>query len=623
MASRGSPQTVDDRPLRRRPVDDFSPEEGPPSVPGSSAPLLKERYILHREIGRGGMATVYSATDTALDRPVAVKLLLPHICREPRFVEAFLEMERRIARLFHPNLVTIFDAGVADEGCFVAMEYVPGGSLRDLLAAGNVLPVARVIKIVTQVAEALQVLHDEGIVHGDVKPDNVLLDEDGHAKLVDFGIAHIATTTGAVESRSLMGSAPYLAPEQLEHGRADARSDVYSLGLVLYELLASRRPFEGESWVAVAAQRLARDPDPLVEARAGLPAELDRVVMRALARDPNRRFGSAAALGAALRGIPLADPAPSGLARRRPRDVPPLRQTRDPLPWERESPLSIATEPPAQTAPAVARPPRRALARSAAVLRGLGQRGQSFRRRLPGLHPATLGLLALALALTIALLVPRLLDPPRAVTVPELTGQSVDAARGTAREAGMRLTTTEEPSETAPNGAILRQEPAAGTTIQSDQPVRLIVSSGPPPVRVPDLRQRRLDDARRDLAALGLALGKVEEREVSRRPWGVVDRQSVRPGGDLARGGVVDVVIAAPPSTNAPKLIDRALGEAQDDLERRGLRLGGVTLAPAHDKRAGTVLAQEPAADVRMRQGESVSVTVAVPAPPAAAGQQP
>jgi serine/threonine-protein kinase len=255
--------------------------------------LLQGRYILQETIGRGGMATVYRALDSVLDRSVAVKLLHPSVYAEPRFVEQFLTMERHVARLFHPNLVRIFDAGTADQGCFAVMEFVAGGSLRDLLNRGAPLSVHRAISIVSQVADALELLHRERIVHGDIKPDNVLLDEHGNAKLVDFGIAHLATVSGGLRTDSLGGSIPYLAPEQLQDGRADSRSDVYSLGLVAYELLVGRRAFDGENWVAVAAQRLARDPEPLSAVRPDLPPILEGVLGRALARDPGHRFRSA------------------------------------------------------------------------------------------------------------------------------------------------------------------------------------------------------------------------------------------------------------------------------------------------------------------------------------------
>jgi serine/threonine protein kinase len=273
---------------RRRKPDPKTPSP----APNSSSDMLLDRYAVEEIIGRGGMATVYRAVDTVLDRPVAVKLLHRGLSGEPQFVEQFLRMERHIARLFHPHLVTIYDAGTTERGCFAVMEYVSGGSLRQRLAESQPLPPSDVLRISSQVADALQLLHSERIIHGDIKPDNVLLDEDGNAKLVDFGIAHLATTTVGISSESLSGSIPYLAPEQLENGRADVRSDIYALGLVTYELLSGKKAFDGENWVAVAAQRLARDPAPLRELCPELPADLERVVMRSLARDTNQRFES-------------------------------------------------------------------------------------------------------------------------------------------------------------------------------------------------------------------------------------------------------------------------------------------------------------------------------------------
>lgn len=244
--------------------------------------------------------------------------------------------------------------------------------------------------------------------------------------------------------------------------------------------------------------------------------------------------------------------------------------------------------------------------RAAAAARALRQRHP---RALPLLAGAALvGLLALALTL------PRLLDPPRPVSVPQLAGQPLEVARDAARRAGLALETVEERSDIVSKGVVIRQEPPAGAMLPSDRPVRAVVSAGPPPVRVPDLSQRRLDDARRDLAAAGLALSKVEEREVPRGQWGAIVSQSARPGSTLERGASVDVVVGVPPWTSVPKLADRALGEAEAELEQRGLRLGQVRLEPRAGKRAGTVVAQEPPPDARLRQGEGVAVTIAVPA---------
>lgn len=216
-------------------------------------------------------------------------------------------------------------------------------------------------------------------------------------------------------------------------------------------------------------------------------------------------------------------------------------------------------------------------------------------------------------ALLAALVLPRALEPPRPVQVPPLTGQTLEAARSAARQAGLALTVVETPSETVPRGVVTQQEPPPGTTVLSSQPVRVVVSGGLPPVQVPDLRGRRLEDARRDLAAVGLNLGAVSQREVAEPPWGTVVAQSARAGAYLERGAAVDLTLGVPPWTTAPALRDLQPGEAQAELERRGLRLGAVRLLPVADKRAGSVVAQEPAPEVRLRKGESVSITIAVP----------
>jgi serine/threonine protein kinase len=340
------------------------PDRETPSPAPHSSDMLLDRYAVEEIIGRGGMATVYRATDTVLDRPVAVKLLHPGLSGEPQFVEQFLRMERHIARLFHPHLVTIYDAGTTERGCFAVMEYVSGGSLRERLAESQPLPPSDVLRISSQVADALQLLHSERIIHGDIKPDNVLLDEDGNAKLVDFGIAHLATTTVGISSESLSGSIPYLAPEQLENGRADVRSDIYALGLVTYELLSGKKAFDGENWVAVAAQRLARDPAPLRELCPDLPADLERVVMRSLARDTNQRFESSEEFRQALLQV---QPAASKQKATRPDARPVIDRQPDDTRTAQEAahkrPAQRAADtqtPPAPAVPRDAQPPPRA-----------------------------------------------------------------------------------------------------------------------------------------------------------------------------------------------------------------------------------------------------------------------
>jgi len=550
------------------------------------APALLGRYVLRGVIGRGGMATVYHALDTTLNRAFAVKLLLPQLAAEPRFVEQFLEMERRVARLFHPNLVTIYDAGIADDHCFVVMEYLPGGSLRSRLAAGQALPPRAAIRLVAQVADALQRLHEERIVHGDIKPDNVLLDEYGNAKLVDFGIAHLATTTGVIKPETLSGSVPYLAPEQVEQGVADSRSDIYALGLVAYELLAGRPPFAGDNWVAVAAQRLTCDPAPLAEVRPELPAELSRVVMRALARDPQRRYPSAAEFRAALlqvewpRPRSAATPAAQAATAEQAAPAPPRLEPQLEEIRERARHLAVAT-----------------LARAAALVHASLAELPRLRRRPP---PPRIALATSPLRLPTAL--PLDLDAARRRLDRLLFARG---ARTRHRELGPLF------------GLVvllaLLVLPVAALRLAS--PAR--------PAQVPAVQGLTLADARRRLAASGLAVGNVQEQQTTAQPGDTVITQSAAPGSMLERGRAVDLTVAAPPWTSVPSLAGLAVGDAQERLERSGLKLGAVQTRPRAEIRAGTVLEQDPAAGTRVRQGAAVSVTIAVPPPPTSNGETP
>jgi len=263
---------------------------------------LGGRYELDEVVGSGGMATVWRAHDLVLDRPVAVKILHARLAEDPAFLDRFNTEATASARLTHPNIVHVFDAGTADGSAFIVMELFDGETLRDRLHRTGPLPPAEAASIMVQALQGLQFAHDHNLIHRDVKPANVLVASDGRVKVTDFGIAKVAyggtadpTTTGKV-----LGSVPYLAPEQVEGNPLDARADVYAAGAMLYELLTGRPPFVAETDLAAAMLRLTSDPIPPRAIRSGIPRGLDAVVMRSLARKPDDRFGSAAAMAAAL-----------------------------------------------------------------------------------------------------------------------------------------------------------------------------------------------------------------------------------------------------------------------------------------------------------------------------------
>jgi hypothetical protein len=262
---------------------------------------LAGRYRLVEPIGSGGMGHVYRAHDDVLDREVAVKLLDAAQFEGPEPGSACAAEARAAARLAHPGIARVFDGGVQDGRCFVVMELVPGRSLADVLSERRTLPPLRAAELVAQVADALEEAHRQGIIHCDVKPQNIMVTPDGSPKIVDFGVARALSGSGSARSAEIFGSALYLAPEQARGERLDARADVYALGCVLYELLTGRPPFTGHNTAEIIAQRLVREPPPPSSLDPNIPAELDRAVMDALATDPAQRHRTAGDFAEVLR----------------------------------------------------------------------------------------------------------------------------------------------------------------------------------------------------------------------------------------------------------------------------------------------------------------------------------
>ena len=271
---------------------------------GGEAPLLKNRYRLGRILGRGGMCIVYQAWDTRLERNVAIKRLEPPLNEDPRTRARFDREGRALAQLSHPNVVTLIDRGSTESEDYLVFEYVEGRSLKEMTRSGP-LPAAEAGHIAGQVAEGLAAAHLAGIIHRDVKPQNILIDRQGHAKITDFGIATGADWTRVTRAGSIIGSARYMSPEQVRSKPVDARSDIYSLGIVLYEMLAGHPPFDGTSMPEIARQHLNTPPLPLSEIRSDLPSSLEKIVMRCLEKDPEDRFASMDELLGALVGLGL------------------------------------------------------------------------------------------------------------------------------------------------------------------------------------------------------------------------------------------------------------------------------------------------------------------------------
>ena len=321
--------------------------------------LIVGRYELEELVGEGGMSTVYRAYDTVLERRVAIKILHEHYSRDPEYVERFRREARAIARLAHPNVVTVIDRGEWEGRQFIVFEHVAGENLKAVIVREGPLPVDRALDLACQIARALAFAHDLGIVHRDVKPHNVLLDGSGTAKVTDFGIARALDSDDALTATgTVLGTGQYISPEQANGQRGDERSDQYSLGVVTYELLTGRVPYSGDTLMAVA-MRHVRDPVPSVRAlRPEVPERVDAVVARAMAKRPQDRFGSMEALAAALESCLVE--VREAQARSRDDDTGVLAASTPPaLPRRRSSLPGCPRRPPARS-PRGRRPPARA-----------------------------------------------------------------------------------------------------------------------------------------------------------------------------------------------------------------------------------------------------------------------
>ncbi|MDQ6858903.1 MAG: protein kinase, partial [Chloroflexota bacterium] len=290
--------------------------------------VIAGRYELGKRLGSGGMADVYAAYDRTLERTVALKLLRDGLSADKTFVARFTREARAAASIAHPRVVQVLDAGSADGRHYIAMEMVPGGTLKQVIQRDGPFPERRALRIGREIADGVAAAHARGIIHRDLKAQNVLIDAEGHPKVADFGIAHTAEDTGLTQTSALLGSVHYLAPEQASGGPVDERADVYSLGVLLYEMLTGILPFRADTPLQIANQHLHEEPVPARRIRSGLEPETDALVARAMAKRPAKRFASAAALRDAIdallgerravAAIPAAATAAGGTARRWP-----------------------------------------------------------------------------------------------------------------------------------------------------------------------------------------------------------------------------------------------------------------------------------------------------------------
>jgi serine/threonine-protein kinase len=548
---------------------------------------LGDRYDVGQVIGRGGMAEVYEGTDRRLNRRVAIKVLRPDLARDPMFQERFRREAQSAAGLNHPNIVAIYDTGedlISDGGNqvsipYIVMEYVDGVTLRQMLNNGPRILPERALEVIAGVLAALDYAHRHGIVHRDIKPANIMINSHGDAKVMDFGIARAMSdaATSVTATSAVMGTAQYLSPEQARGESVDTRSDIYSTGCVLYELLTSGPPFNGESPVSIAYQHVNETPKLPSSVDPSIPTTLDAITMTALAKSPANRYQTAAEMRIdierAIAGLPIS-----------------TRTISTPVTSDIGSTTVIPlTNTSSGTTTAVATTTK-----------------QSSRKKWVAVTIATVVSAALLLFVGNQLLGPS----QTLVTIPNLKSKTVDEAQKALTDIGLKVgTETPQADDNVPKGEIIGQDPAAGELIEAGQAVNLIVSAGKDQVPVPDLvNLPSVEDARRVLTEAKLLLGRVTPVD-SDKPEGAVLEQDPVANFVVDIGTLINVTVSNG-KIPVPDVVGKNQTQAKNTLVNAGFLVDIVKQADG-TVAAGTVLSQSPNAKELALKGSIVTLTVA------------
>jgi serine/threonine-protein kinase len=554
-------------------TDVFQPEQ-----------VVSGRYRVVRKLGGGGMADVYLCEDLTLGRRVALKVLLERFLGDATFVERFRREAKAAAGLNQGNLVSIYDWGELDGTYYIVMEYVEGETLKDYIRRQGRLSGTESVRITLQLLAALEYAHRSGIVHRDIKPQNVMLDREGTVKVMDFGIAR-AGDSGMTEAGSILGTAQYLAPEQAKGQPVDARTDLYSVGVVLYEMLTGTVPFKGDTAVTVALKHVNEIATEPAQVIPGLPYSLNQIVLKAMAKDPAQRYQSAAEFARDLRAAQVGGPVAAA--------------TFD-SGAERTSVLTGA----AVGGTAVMTQPPLDPVRS--------DRGRK-RRRWPIVLVVVLLLLVIggtAFGLVRAM-------GGGSATVPSVVGQTRAAASTALEEKGFTAKIQEEYSDKFAAGLVTRQAPAAGTQLRKGEPVDIWVSKGSATVTLTDFHGWKPDAVKTWLSQNGL-LGDQRSGKNGSVAQGQVWKQDPPAGSTVQKGDTITYWVSSGiPQASVPDLSTLTQADAQAALAAAGLALGTVSPQSSTSVPSGQVISQNPSAGTKVAKGTPVSIVVSTGTPSA------
>ena len=568
--------------------------------------MLANRYELIRKIGGGGMAVVYLAYDTSLDRQVAIKLLREEYVDDPDFIRQFQKEAKAVARLSHQNIVNIYDFGESDGVTYLVMEYVEGSTLKEIIAQYGPLPISQVIDYSVQLCYGLAQAHSQQIVHKDIKPHNIMIDRNHVVKITDFGIAQAMNNLTITHNKGILGSAHYFSPEQARGERVDFESDIYSLGVVMYEMVTGKVPFTGDNPVSVALKHMQDQPASLLAQRTDVPLGLERIIFKALEKNPAYRFGSMQEMADALldlqlyleeRGYYQQEPVLTSIERDYGKST--YRESEP----ERKETFEEGVENEED--------------RTRVIKHGYLEEGTSGTGKKKTKKKNVLILVAAAVLLFLVSFwaVQGLLSRDE-VTVPDLRDKTLLEAEELLSENSLKIKVENEVYDAEiEKDHIISQLPKAETKVKEGREVTVVVSLGSDEVTVPDLSGKTEQEARIALENEGLEVGEVTKATDSNQPVDVVIYQSVAQGETVEAGTKVNLIINEKTEpevvmTSVPSLVGKSLEDARKALAAANLKEGAVGKASSDEYYSNVVINQQLAAGSSVAEGTAVNFTV-------------
>jgi len=561
--------------------------------------LLAGRYELIEKIGEGGMAVVYKAKDRLLNRYVAIKILRPEFTQDEQFLDSFKRESQAAAGLQHPNIVSIYDVGRTGNINFIVMELVDGRPLSDFIKENGHLDYKTTIDIAKQVASALAIAHKHQIIHRDVKPHNIMITSDGVAKLTDFGIARaVSNATMVADTSKIIGSVHYFSPEQARGAYVDERSDIYSLGIVMFEMLTGRVPFDGETPVEVALKHINEDVPSPAKLVPGIPPALDKVVLKATDKYQTERYKSADEMLEALKNVEfvtqmVGDRVFAGETDNKPRRdeslVAPVMSSRR---EDREQEMVIA---PAN--------PRKPKAKSD---------DKKKKKRAIIIGVAAAAILALFGILYVSGIIG---GGGKEVTVPDVKGMSYSEAKEVLEAKGLKIEKADEPiaSQKIEKGKIVSQTPSKNSKVKKGRTVRVILSAGNTELKVPDLKGLSYKEAKTLLSEMGLQISKGDEVDSDSVTEGLIASQYPSAKTKVDKGDIITVNISkGKKDAVIPKLVGTTFtseSDVSDILSKYGYKLGKVSYEESYET-PGTIIKQSPDAGTTAEKNTTVDIVI-------------